>query len=248
MLRVSILGSCVTGDPVYQASAEIKILSYQARTSFISQNSPPLELAVDALSWPSRFDKRCVLADFQKSALQSLEQGEPDAIVFDLMDDRFDLLRSGDSYVLLSDPLREAGFPGSVSAQFERIARLSPEAFGLWLRACDSMAEKLARMFPRMLLILHRCWFASEYQDGSTVRSFDSPNLKKSAAMNEMLANYYAHFERALPRLRSIEVDLPRRADAHHKFGVAPFHYGPDYGIELVRQIVSIAVSGVPGR
>jgi UDP-glucuronate 4-epimerase len=227
MLRVSILGSCVTGDPVYQASGEIQMLSYQARTSFISQNSPPLELAVDALSWPSRFAKQCVLADFQKSALQSLEQGEPEAIVFDLIDDRFDLLRCGDSYVLLSDPLREAGFQGSLSAQFERIARLSPEASGLWLRACDSMAKKLAEMFPRMHLILHRCWFASEYQDGATVRSFDSPNLKKSAAMNEMLAHYYAHFERALPRLTSIEVDLPRRADAHHKYGLTPFHYGP---------------------
>jgi hypothetical protein len=239
MLRLSVLGSCVTGDPLFSAPAGIELVSYQARTSLVSLNSPPVELAEDALEWPSGFAKRCVLADFRKTVLQNLKRSEPDAVVFDFIDERFDLLRCGASYVVLSEPLCQAGYPGRIPLVFERIERLSAEAFRLWRQSCHAIGDQLLALFPATPLILHRCWWAAEYREGDLVRSFDAKKLKEIAAMNEMLAEYYTLFKRAVPGLQTVEIDLPRRADAAHKFGLAPYHFEADYNAELIRHIAA---------
>ncbi len=238
MLRLSILGSCVTADPAYLNPQLVQVACYLSRTSFISLNSPPLPIDDDALPWPSNFARKAVLGDFRKTILPVLAGSQPDALVFDFIDDRFDLLQCGDSFVLRSDPLLESGFPGTLPLTFHRLQRRSSRVSRLWERSSLAVTARLRELLPTVPFILHRCWYADEYRDENQIRLFPENERRGNAAMNEMLEDYYDWFQRKIPGMRAVEVKLPRRAWAQHKWGLEPFHFEPAYGEELIRQIV----------
>ena len=98
-----ILGSCVTTDAFARDAAGLEEVSYHSRTSFISVNSPPLAIEGSELCWCSNYARKHVLADFNKTVLPEMYLSKPDIVVFDFIDERFDILRSGDTYITRSE-------------------------------------------------------------------------------------------------------------------------------------------------
>ena len=233
MTRLCILGSCVTGDSAYLAPDEMQLVLYHSRHSFISLNSPPLALDDDALPWSSKYAKKEILGEFRKTVLAETARAEADLIVFDFMDERLDLLRCGDSYVVAFDELFDSGFPGNLPYKFERISRHCPEVTQLWEMSSIAVAAQLRESAPQARFALHRAWMAECYENGSETLPFHDAELGYVARMNALLAEYYAHFEKIFPGLEVIEIDRPRIADAQHRWGLAPYHYKPEYYVEL---------------
>ncbi len=242
-VRVAILGSCVTAEAFLLDVRPLIEVSYHSRTSFISLNSPPLALQRDELCWQSNYARKHILADFNKTVLPAIYDSKPDVMVFDFVDERFDLFRSGESYITRSDGLVGSGFPGGLRHVFERIPRHSVEATDLWQEAAVKVTAEIRRRLPAIRFILHRAWWAEEFMDGSQVVPFSPNERRESAKMNEQLAGYYSYFESNVPDVLPVEVLGTRRALAQHHYGLAPYHYESAYYAELAAQIVKEASS-----
>lgn len=238
MIRLAVLGSCVSAAPAYEVTkGKIGTVCYHKQTSFVSLDSSPIAISEDALPWPSLFAKKAVLADFRKTILESIAASQPDAILFDFIDERYNLLKTGDSYVVRSEPLIDSGFPGGLPLDFEVVERFTESTEALWRRSCTRIAQRLRSLCPRTCFLLHRCWLSNEYWDSDGIHSFSLERQAKNTKINSMLASYYDHFAK-FPGLRTVEVFANNRGFAQHKWGLAPCHFEPEYGEHLMRQVL----------
>lgn len=187
------------------------------------------------------------MADFNKTVLPELYQLKPDVVVFDFIDERYDLLRSGESYVTKTEPLDDSGFPGDLKQVFEHLPRRSQEATSLWREAAMAITSQIRKNLPSACFVLHRAWWAMDYIQGEQVVSFSENERTESAEMNEQLQDYYDYFERNVADLRSVEVTDSRLASAQHRWGLAPYHYEHAYYTKLLAQILEI-ISSPPTR
>src|SRR5215475_13520812 len=104
-MRVAILGSCITRDAFsFFPSPSFEVVAYQARSSFISMVSPRITLDHSKVRAPTPFEKNCIVADFEKTSLDIIKC-DFDYIIMDFVDERFDLIQIGSSYVLGTMPM-----------------------------------------------------------------------------------------------------------------------------------------------
>jgi hypothetical protein len=89
--RVAIFGSCVSADAIFGQTAVARKV-YMARSSLASQvGADHVDSDIlDRLS--SSFQKNIVRADMDKSLWALAEAGDFDILLFDFIDDRFDML------------------------------------------------------------------------------------------------------------------------------------------------------------
>jgi hypothetical protein len=228
--RAAVLGSCVTSG-VLNAGVVGRIASYHARTSLVSLVSPPCPVGLDAFSWHSGFARKVITADFEKTFLDDLEAREVDWLAIDLVDDRWDLLRFGDSWVTRSQDFVRAGGEALEPLACERLPRLDPGLAELWLDACGRFAAAFRARFPDLPVVLHRVVGVTSYRSGRHVQPIP-PNSTglEPAELNPLLDGYCSALERAIEPVGVIRL-LPARyvADPEHEWGLGPFHYEPRY-------------------
>jgi len=227
--RFAILGSCVSSDIFRLAPGLGQLVSYHARSSLLSLMSPPLELADDDLGWPSNFARRTIKADFEKTFFADLEASDCDTLIVDFVDERWDLLRTGDSFVTLSQDLMKGRVDRLAHYDFVRMARMAPRTHQLWHDTCARFVRTLRECLPGLRVVLHKVLGADRYRDGRKVRELapfaDGIPL---GILNPMLEDYNACFSSLISPL---ELELPRTyvADKSHAFGLGPFHYEERY-------------------
>jgi uncharacterized protein DUF6270 len=115
---IGIFGSCVTRDLFDHPALRPSLGHYVARCSVVSAVADPVATDEDSVVVPSAWQRRRVLADFQKTCFAQFAASVLDRLVIDLIDERFDLLRVDGSYVTrssafdagkLCEPLADAG-------------------------------------------------------------------------------------------------------------------------------------------
>src|SRR3954471_4562883 len=102
MPRFAIVGSCITRDLWRFRGRTVTELMYVSRTSLPSLFAAPVAGFRPAAKPPGGLrppPHRAVVADLQKTALASLVALRPTLLIFDFIDDRFDLLSVGASLV-----------------------------------------------------------------------------------------------------------------------------------------------------
>lgn len=255
MLRIAILGSCITRDlwPIRGGGAEQ--LSYICRTSFPSLLSKPVAGFEPVAHLPGDLhahEHNALVADFQKTALSRLMAWRPTHIIFDFIDERFDLLAFGDAIATYSGELVRSGYlsqPGM--GERHLVSRLSTGCDRIWIDAVGEFAA-LVRSTPlgQAKLILHSARWASQYRDG------DGPALPfKNVEIlggdpvqiddyNLLLERQEAAFLRVMPPLTVIDAGPQRLGDAAHRWGLSPFHYVPEYYDEVRRQLEAAGLEG----
>ena len=251
MAAIGIFGSCVTRDVWTFLDLRVDGMKFFARTSVPSMVSRPLgniELGKQLGCLPKGgFDERCLRADIMKTAVREMEDARPAVLIFDFVDERFDLIEvSGSIFaagiVFIQSALGDA--PPFLGGR--TIPRISDDALRLWLEGLDVLKRRIdAGPLAEAKLVLHRCFWAESYiKDGIISSHLDRVGLYKGkfasiSEHNAMLAKYYAAFERAFPDATII--DLPeklRLADASHRWGHAAFHFVPEYYQAFWDQIV----------
>lgn len=101
MPGLGLVGSCVSRDIWTVLRLLPPEMTFFARTTIPSLAAAPLPLVVPAEgAGPDGFEAWCIEADVTKTALPALEAARPDVLIFDLVDDRFDLRCVGQSMVL----------------------------------------------------------------------------------------------------------------------------------------------------
>ncbi|CAN5526656.1 hypothetical protein BH10PSE5_BH10PSE5_04960 [soil metagenome] len=249
MIRVAIIGSCITRDlwPILgEAPAD---LLYISRTSLPSLFAPPLsgvQVAADPPPGLARHQHNAVRADLAKSALAALIAHRPTHVIFDFIDERFDLLAARDTLVTHSWELEVSGYLAQPGLEHARIvARASAECDQLWREACREMAAFLRQTpLAQARIILHESQWAQRFLDREgQVRDFDPEvmifdgNIARREAHNALLASYQDGFA-ALTGAARVRADASLvMGDVGHRWGLSPFHYVADYYRDIWRQL-----------
>ncbi len=246
MARVAIIGSCITRDlwPILGAD-----LLYISRTSLASLFSAPwrsVEVADDPPNGLNRAPHMAVVADLKKTALAALVAHRPSHIIFDFIDERFDLLATGGQVATHSWELEVSGYLAQPELAAARaIPRLSNPCDLMWKNSLAELAAFLsATPLREAELVLHEAQWAATYLDaGGLEVSFDDtweqmPGVRVlRAGHNRLLSGYQTRFLQQFPRAQRVAAPGHRLADLNHRWGLSPFHYVDAYYQEIWSQL-----------
>ncbi|MDZ4318932.1 MAG: DUF6270 domain-containing protein, partial [Phenylobacterium sp.] len=96
MARIAIVGSCITRDlwPLREAAPrDLLYVSRSSLPSLLSSPAPGYRAQPDPPEGLTRYQHMAVEADLMKSGLAQLIAHRPTHLIFDFIDERFDLLR-----------------------------------------------------------------------------------------------------------------------------------------------------------
>jgi hypothetical protein len=257
MSRVAIVGSCITRD-VWRfrggsvASPQPDVL-YISRTTLPGLFATPVEGFRPSARPPGGLrpqPHRALVADLTKTALAELLAFRPTHLIFDFIDERFDLLSVGRTLVTRSWELEASGYLAQGALRKGRpIPRLSAACERLWLESAAELAA-FVRATPLIeaRLILHSArWAERRRAANCRERRIEGVEILPGqaadvAAHNALLARYEAAFEGLMPPMWRVEAQDHRVADDTHQWGVSPFHYVADYYAEIWRQLGELGV------
>ncbi|ACG76901.1 hypothetical protein PHZ_c0487 [Phenylobacterium zucineum HLK1] len=252
MPRVAIVGSCITRDlwPIRGGGAET--LAYVSRTSLPGLVSPPVAGFRPAREPPAPLrlhQHNALLADLRKTALERLMAFRPTHLIFDLIDERFDLISVGDAIVSHTWELEVSGYLEQKAFRARRpIPRLSAACSRLWHEAAAEIAA-IVRGTPlrEATLILHVSRWAHAQRTPQGVRPLEGAALLDGqpvdiAEHNALLAAYEARFVEVMPPMARLDAGALRLADPGHHWGLSPYHFVPEYYAEIWRQLEPLGV------
>jgi hypothetical protein len=229
-------------------------LLYISRTSLPSLFARPLAGFTPAAAPPSgltKYQHQAVVADLLKLSLGALVAHRPTHIIFDFIDERFDLLSTGHTLVTHSWELEVSGYRQSPPLAGARtITRTSDACLSLW---CDAVRELGAFIKATPLsearLVLHEARWADRYltearrpEDFGAVQIWDGKPAS-IAEHNSLLQTYEALFLEQFPDALRVAAPGLRLADCAHRWGLSPFHYVDDYYAEIWRGLRGAGVS-----
>ena len=227
-MRIGIFGSCVTRDLFEDPAVRPSLARYTSRSSLISAVAQPVALDAERVRLDSSFQRRCVIEDFGKRFLAELASERLDWLVVDLIDERFDVLRTPSSFVTRSSAYQSAGLDEN---GYACIRRLTGEAAALLEEAAAAFAERVTAVLAPERIIIHRAHWLPRYRDGAAVHDFPADRADFAAHHNAALDHGYDALERGFGgRAATIALDDGRYvADAGHRWALEPYHYEPAY-------------------
>lgn len=243
---IGIWGSCVTRDVFEVVPMPDVTLEYHARSSWLAQAAQRPESAPVEIPAGDGFALRTVREDFEKTIVGALISSEPDLVVFDLIDERFDVVSlTGSSYTLsdyytrvgVDEPLREAGHV----SQFK-----DDERELLFAKAVSSVAPQLIEALPRTRFVLHQAWYTARSTDPD--QQFYASAGQHVVWNNHRLAGHYATLIDAFAdRLHVVEADRASClvSDPGHRWGLAHFHYLPAYYEQIAAALEAVRLGTV---
>lgn len=217
-MRLLIFGSCVSRDMLhFDEAKDVELLDYYARCSLVSLFSPPSVDEGVLSRIESKFQRRMVLRDMDKSFLKEIKRLMPDLLLMDFIDERFSL------HALPGGELRTCSteYRHAMKSQSEMklIGAFSNRKAELWRKAFDEFLIA-TRLVP---IRINKVFWTSRVSGGALNESVSREKIENA---NEQLSMMYDHAEARLGRecLIEYEEDL-LYCDANHKWGVSPFHY-----------------------
>ncbi len=253
MLKIAIVGSCITRDlwPIRGGGAEH--LLYISRTSLASLFAPPVARFKATRKLPGDLhahEHGALVADLTKTALARLMVFQPTHIIFDFIDERFDLIGVGASLAVRSAELERSGYLGQPSLRNARtIPRQSAACERAWVDAAGAFAALVrGTELSRAVLILHSARWASEQRlaDGTAAAIRDveitTGHPADIGTYNDLLERQEAAFLDRMPPMHMLDASRLRLADPAHQWGLSPFHYIAEYYDEIRRQMAGLGL------
>jgi len=252
MSRIAIIGSCITRD-LWPIRGDAPDLLYVSRTSLPSLLSAPVKGFRPAERLPDGLHGQqhwALVADIRKTALAELVAFRPTHVIFDFIDERFDLLAVKGATVTHSWELEVSGYMAQPPFRAARaIPRLSGACERLWAEAAGEFAAFVrATSLKDARLILHAArWAASRRDRKGRERPLSGVEILPGRATdlgahNRLLASYEAEFRRLMPPMAEVAAPDHHIADDGHRWGLSPFHYVPAYYDEIRRQLQALGV------
>lgn len=253
--RIAILGSCITRDlwPIRGGGAEN--LLYVSRTSFPSLFSPPVWGFEPAEGLPGdlhQHEHSALVADLRKTALARLVAYRPTHLIFDFIDERFDLLATNGALANMSGEMVRSGYMAQpVLAAGRRMSRLSAACERLWMEGAGEFAAVVRATPLRDAVLIHHEARWAEAQRTPEGEILPIENVEIVGGQPAVIADYNALLERqetafrtVMPPMVRIDAGPFRLADSAHRWGLSPFHYVPEYYDEVRRQLGELGLSG----
>lgn len=246
-MRLAIWGSCATRD-VFESGGHPFDLEYHARTSWVSQASrsqaPPVQTPAGA-----GFGERMVREDLTKEIVADLIGSQPDILVVDLIDERFDVVQVQGSWYTMSDYYERLGLVPPLRAAATATSRYrGPQRCRQFDLAASLLAPELASALPRTRIVLHQAWYTARSADPRV--QFYATATKNALSSNEALSSWYTSLRSAFGRRLHV-IEAPREllvGDPEHRWGLAHYHFVPDYYAWTLAALCNIANGPVTPR
>lgn len=250
MSRIAIIGSCITRDLWPILGETPQNLLYVSRTSLATLFAPAPAGVTTADEPPNGLRPQphaALVADLRKTALAALVAHRPTHIVFDFIDERFDLLSVGGGLVSHTWELDVSGYLDQAPFKTaHRIGRATAACEQLWMQGASEMTAFLqATPLREAQVILHEAQWAERYLDADGQTQAFAPivdvlegRMVDLREQNAMLDRYQAAFAELMPRAVRIRApDELRLADSGHRWSLSPFHYVTDYYRDIWRRL-----------
>ena len=225
---VSIHGSCVSRD--LAEFHHYSVANYQARSSICSKGTTRCEFDSELLaSIPSNFQRRMVEWDLNKQRFQTRES---DFIILDLIDERFDIYFDGSSCVTRSQAFHQSGVLRTLNEDFARVERGTEIYYELFRNGLEKFRSSLDKP-----LVFHDTRWATHYKEGD--RKIEFEKQQQIRHENDILEKLSEIVRREISPALIVEKPELCIGDIAHKWGLASFHYIPEYYREIDDQIMS---------
>jgi len=238
-MRVSIFGSCVTRDLFEDPALRPTLAQYASRSSIVSAVADPVAVDERRVHLDSAFQLRCLLEDFNKTFFRNLQETRPDWLVLDLIDERFNLLRTPGSYLTRSSAFLNAGLDDGLDLDVAELPRLTEDTMMMLDGAIAEFVARVLAVVPAERIILHRAWWMTRYVCDGRIVAFPDDRATFAERHNAALLRAYATVERRLgPAAPTIDFGQDRFvADAAHRWDLEPFHYEVGYNAAAVAEV-----------
>lgn len=219
-MKVIILGSCVTRDAFEELKdSNVELVEYFARSSLGALYAEPL-VGADLSSIESNFQKRIVSHDLSKEFKRYIEGVAFDCLVYDPIDERFDILDYGDGVrVTLSNE--------SSKVLDQKLARViksgSDEFFSLWEEGWSKVYASFCKTGTGKLFINNVKWASTRESGLGFESTYSQSGIDKA---NGFLDRIYNRIKQDVDASCFIHKGSQCFiAKDEHKWGVSPFHY-----------------------
>lgn len=244
---VAIWGSCVTRDAFALAdradelAERLPLVYYGARSSWVCQDSRPWTgRAPDLSVMTSGFGRRMVTEDLEKSIIDRLVEHQPDILVLDLIDERLPIARIGDTWITLSDYLKQTDAGDRMEADANEVSSMThPRRARLFATAARRLARRLVRELPATTFVLNEAPYTTRVGDGTEMGEPKAGWARDlDAAQQPMMRSLVRAFGPRLVRATPpAEVCL---ADPGHRWGVTSYHYVEGYYHWLIDSLLAL--------
>ena len=170
---------------------------------------------------PNRYRRIMVERDLSGRFWSLLEQERPSVIFMDLIDERFDLLKTGGRYVTLSD-----AFAGSSLRDMEGtvVPFGSPECEEIWKESCRLFVERVKAAVPGIRFVVIRSLLCERVgTPGCLTMHPDTEGIRR---INRVLESRYDHLMSILTD--GILIDPAKDdlyfTDRNYEYGAVPSH------------------------
>ena len=200
---------------------------YYARSSFASIFQPKFIHSEIADLLESKFQKKIVKADMEKSILPVLKKNDFDILLLDFIDERFNLLEFDNTICTLSNEAVTTGIKEKCP-NHKIIKSRSELFFNMWEQGWKEFIKLMYEQNSLDKVFLNKVYWAEETVSGE---NFEPSYTKNSIEeMNKFLDRLYSIAEQAIPpeNVMHFSKSLMVGAD-EHQWGRSPFHYVDDY-------------------
>jgi hypothetical protein len=253
MKKISIIGSCVTRDSIEVIKNKIDLKSYISRSSIISLVSKPPKFKISENDISdinvSKFEKRMIINDINKTSLEEVLEVGCEYLIFDFIDERFDLYNHKDIFITKNAYLADSDFELKYLADYKVISRRLEATNLLFEKSLLKLKSKLfkksffTKKTNNFKIILNKCYWADKILDENTkkLNAYEISVLKNINNYNRILEIYYSKF---LKIFEGCFVINPNHSliysSPNNKWGVDYFHFSEDYYQDIGNKILQI--------
>lgn len=172
--------------------------------------------------------------DVSSSFWEYVKSECPQFIIMDFMEERFDILKTGDGYITKSDAWEEVdGHPD----EFQIIHRNSAECDSLWRDSCRRFISKVHREFPQIEIILVKNYLSLEYGNINEQHVYE--NKCELTEINQRLKTYYEYFEENCADVKIVETQTIDHyfTDENYVYGAVPQHLNDIVNREIAKRV-----------
>ena len=200
-------------------------------TSMVSLLNP--ENAAYGQNHKNRYRQIMLERERLRSYWEILRELKPEFIFIDLIEERFDMLQLGDSFVTMSDAFAGATFSfadkeGLTAEDLVKfgqvISRESVRCTELWQQGCRNMVAETRRICPDVRFMIIENYLCEAVGNLQGRKPFD--NVESIRRMNAVLRQYYRYMKQLLPEAPVISPagDDLYFTDEKYEYGAIPSH------------------------
>lgn len=196
--------------------------SFSSLISAMSQKDDNISVSCE-----NEYRQNMILKDIGGVFVKSIESFNPDLLLIDFLEERFDIIIHNDCYYTYSDAFMDSQHN---LKEFNVISRMSANCDILWERSCNSFVELIERLDERCDVVLVENYLSEGI--GNIYKRDDTFN-HRVRELNSKLKKYYCYLEEKCKRIKVIRwneiPDILKYTDEQFEHGVKPEHLNQYY-------------------